>query len=209
MKNRTVIFAIGLVLILTLIVPAIAPQLVYAQTCKDARGNTINCPPAADLGGHKKKPTPTRPRDYKTDTPTATPSQTPMPSPTFSPVPIVLGADKLPPQAPDSGSGWPLAFGSTTHAMQFDGDPAHSFPGGSWGFFGLLILTTLGILGLTFVRIRAARINYKTISDDTSLIFQKKKGDNMPLATEIGFPGGDASDKDASLMEIESPLPTS
>ncbi len=209
MNNRTIRFDIGLGLILTLIVPAMAPQFVYAQTCKDARGNTINCPPAADLGGHKKKPTPTRPRDYKTDTPTATPSQTPMPSPTFSPVPIVLGADKLPPRAPDSGSGWPLAFGSTTHAMQFDGDPAHSFPGGSWGFFGLLILTTLGILGLTFVRIRAARINYKTISDDTSLIFQKKKGDNMPLATEIGFPGGDASDKDASLMEIESPLPTS
>lgn len=212
MKNRAIVPAIGLGLILSLIVPAIIPRFVFAQSCTDARGNPIACPVAPDQGGHKKKPTPTRPRDYKTNTPTATPQPTLTPSITaivsltptkVAVAPIIPSGDGPPPVAPDSGSDWPLQFGSETTQMLFDGDPLHKFPGGSLGLLGILIGAFLGVMGISFVLKRADRIKYEESNDDTHLIFGKRrpKDGSMPLATEIGFPDSDSDAKESPYIK--------
>ena len=191
MRDRAVLLAIGLGIALTLIVPAVVPQFVIAQGCTDAAGRPVECPPAAEQGGHKKKPSPTRPRDYKTATPTPPPSSTPtiISGATLTPtkvpvVPIIPGGDG----AGDSLSVWPFSFGSDTIRMLFDGDARNSFSVGA-GLIGFLIAGVIGFMGLQFLRKRADRINYD-VPDDTQLIFDKQRPEGVPpgLETEIGLP---------------------
>ena len=99
MKNRTIALAILGGLILSVLVPFAVPAAVSAQACTDARGNQIECPAIQD-NGKKKKPSPTRPRDYKSptptpatyQTPTTVPTETQVPTPT-KPPPVVLPGD--------------------------------------------------------------------------------------------------------------------